>query len=424
MSRGEAGVSSSTADRDDAGFSMVEVLVALTLFGFLAGTVAVSLTGLLQQTKHNQERVVAAALASRVIDRLHAVPATQLPEGPLPVQTFAIDGKTFTVTAAASLVAEGDSTGAGACDGSDGNRNAKRINVAVTWPDMGRTKPVRTDTLRQLTVGELDPTKGVLSVRMVDASNAPAVGHTVTVYPVTWSAVTGADGCVVFRNLDPGSYTVRPYTAGYVDPVGNATPMRSVTVVAGALTKDPGFRYDRAGTLSVGWVAPGDTASTYPLLPGTGVTLANSAFSGGRISLPVCGIAPCTPSGSAGSWNVPSLFPATDGYTAWAGTCALAQPGSSSAATVLAPGGTGTFAARVARVTIVAGKANSTVKITHGADGGCPAGVATTVSTGSGSTTTNVALPKGTWTFQVGTNVTTTVTLDVGSPPVTVTVAA
>lgn len=417
-------MSTSRPDRDDAGFSMVEVLVALMLFGFLAGTVAVSLTGLLQQTKRNQDRVVAAALASRVVDRLHAVPALQLPDGALPVQTFAIDGKTFTVTATAKLVEEGDSTGAGACDGGGGSRNAKRINVAVTWPDMGRTKPVRSDTLRQLTVAELEPTKGVLSVKMVDTVNAPAAGHTVTLTEISKSAVTGTDGCALFRSLAPASYTVRPYTAGYVDPVGNATPMRTVTVVAGALTKDPGFRYDRAGVLSVGWVAPGDTATTYPLLPGTGVTLANSAFSGGKISLPVCGTAPCTPAGTNGSWDVPSLFPATDGYTAWAGTCAAAQPGTSSAATVFLPGGTGTFAARTARVTIVAGKANSTVKITHGADSGCPAGIASTVSTGGGSTTTNVALPKGTWTFQVGTNPATTVTLDVGNSPQTVTVVA
>lgn len=397
---------------DDSGFTMIEVVVALTLFGVLAGTVAASLSAVLNKTRAVQSRTLAADLGARVIDRLHAIPATQLPDGALAPQTFTSDGNVFTVNVATALVAEGAGATDSACAVS-GALSAKRISVVVTWSNMGTVRPVRTDTLRQLTVGELDTSKGVITVTVLDRDGAPASGHVVTLNPGARTFTTGTDGCAVFSGLTAGAYVATLGTPGFVDPLGVAAPARSITAVAGTTTKDAGFSYDRAASLAMTYAAsPG-----FPAPAGLGVSLQNSAFTGGVRSFPVCGSVPCLTAGAPGTAG--GLYPSAEGYRAWAGHCADATSsgGTAPAATILAPGANGSTTLALSPVRVLTQDKNgvavkdATVTVTHAADTGCTAGLAVTTAPPAGSNISQLGLPAGTWTFSyVKTGPTQTVT--------------
>lgn len=415
--------------REDDGFTLVETVVALALFGLLVATVATSLAALLSHTRNNQNRTVAANIAQRIIDRLHAVEALQLPEGDLPPERYAVDGNEFTVRTNAALVPEGSGSGGSACDTGTGQLSEKRISVVVTWPDMGAARPVRSDTIRQLTVAELDPTKGTATVRIVDRDNVPASGHVVTLQPGGLTYTTGEDGCAVFPRLAPGGYTASLSTPRHVDRTGNPRPARSMGVTANRVTKDPGFVYDEQAGLVVDWVAAGDTPTTYPALAGTGVTLANSDFTGGTLGLLTCPQATTCATPTERGRSVAGLFPAAEGYVAWAGTCSQARPAGSPAAVVLQPSTTGSVRVPLARVTVRVlydeGRPSGTQTMTfrHSADGGCPTGIQQSVQFSPSTATVKVGLPFGRWSVQTGDGSTsstltsaaaTTMTIEVG----------
>lgn len=411
--------------RGDEGFSMVEVVVALMLFGILASAVAVTLGHVLTATRDDQSRALAANLATRVIDRLHAVSASQLPDGVQAPQMFTSDGRQFSVVTATALVAEGTSATGSACD-SGGALSARRISVVVTWAGMGSTRPVRADTLRRLNVTELDATKGTISTKVTDRNGSPAANHVVTLTPGAVTYTTGADGCAVFSGLTPGPYAVSLNTAGYVDPTGTTVPARSVTATAGVVTKDPGFSYDRAATLAASWaVASGDTAGSYPVPTGTGVVLGHSAYSGSGSarSFPSCPATPAcsTASGTTGA-TVAGLFPSTEGYRTWAGACADARTSTSPSPTVLQPGALTSVSVAPVRVRVQIRKKPkqtyvSTVTVTHAADTGCPGGFSVTLAVTNGAAA--VGLPAGAWTFSISGD-SATPTLAPGSSPTTV----
>lgn len=407
------------SDRRDDGFTLIEVVIALTLFGLLAGTVSLAFGAVLKQTQHNQNRVIAANIGQRVIDRIQALKSSDIPLGKQPAQQFTSGGQLFSVVVATSLVPEGAAGAVSACDGT-GALSATRVSVEITWPGMGSARPVRTDTIRAQTVQEQDPTLGTVTVKVVDRNAAPAPNHVVTLNPGARTFTTGSDGCAVFPSLVPGPYTASLSTAGHVDRTGTAAPARPITAVAGATTKDPGFSYDRAASLSATWtVQAPQTLTSFPLLSGTGVGLGNSAFTAGVRSYPTCGVSTPCATLTAGGVGVAGLFPSTEGYRPWSGACTDAKPLSLPAAVVLGPGANAAVNLPVAPVVLTlntsAGAAlnGGTVKITHATDSAC-APVSTSMTAPSGSNKVQLSLPGGTFAFQVNTGTIRSVALDTG----------
>lgn len=406
----------------DEGFTLVEVVVALALFGLLAGTVSVALTSVLKLTRNTQQRTVAANVAQRVIDRLHAISFNDLPLGAQPAEQVRVGGNDFSVAIATTLVPEAAGATTSPCDGS-GALSSRRVSVEVTWAGMGSVRPVRSETVRRVLLSDLDANLGTITVKVVDRNNSPLTGQAVSLAPGGLSFTTASDGCAVFPNLAPGSYTAGISTPGYVDTKGVASPTRSITAVAGTVTKDPGFSYDQAASLNVGLtVVSPYTTLTYPPLPGTTASLGYSGFTGGSRSYAVCGTSPCATAVSTTSYGVSGLFPATEGYRPWSGACTDAKPSALPAATVLAAGGTATVTALLAPVDLTlqtsAGAALSggSVLVTHTADAAC-ATVSVTLTAPAGSNLVRVALPGGTFSFRTGTGTTVTQTLVPGGAP-------
>lgn len=415
---------------DDDGFTLIEVVVALTLFGLLAGTVSLAFGAVLKQTKANQNRTIAANIAQRVIDRVHALEFSDIVLGKQPAQQFRSGGLLFSVVTTTSLVPEGSGGAVSPCDAA-GALSATRVGVEVTWAGMGSARPVRSDTVRAQTVQDQDPGKGIITVKVVDRDSQPAPDHVVTLNPGARTFTTGSDGCAVFPLLVPGAYSAALSTPGYVDKVGTAAPVRSVTAVAGTTTKDPGFSYDRAATLATTWTvqAPSSLAS-FPLLAATGVGLGNSAFLTGVRGYRTCGaVTPCATVTAAGV-SVGELFPSVEGYRTWSGACTDAKPAALPPALVLGPAANGTLNVPVAPVVLTLRTSTGlalnggTVKITHAADSSC-ATVAASMTAPAGSNVVQLSLPGGTFSFQVGVGAVISVALSTSVPgPTAVTVTS
>lgn len=132
----------------DAGFSLAEIIVALSVFAAIAVagvSIAIDSLGV---TGDNRERVRAANIASAEIEQARAIFRTSrggLPETTV-VSSKLVDGSTFTVQRTATWIDAAGSAGPGgsytAATGS-----ALRIEVRVSWPDLGDRTPVINSTV-------------------------------------------------------------------------------------------------------------------------------------------------------------------------------------------------------------------------------------------------------------------------------------
>ena len=194
---------------------------------------------------------------------MHAMPASQLPQGQQPAQTFRSDSRIFSRLTTTELVSEGGGGGASsACDASgalSATPDQRGRHLDRAWGPPGRSAA---DTLRRLSVAELDTTRGTADhPRSSTGRGAPLAGHTVTLTP----------GPVVLHDrhgrvrdlLRPGTRQLRRRAE---HPRASSTRPGATRHRRGRsrrwpapTTKDPGFTYDRAATLAATWaVAAGD----------------------------------------------------------------------------------------------------------------------------------------------------------------------
>ncbi|GAB2694312.1 prepilin-type N-terminal cleavage/methylation domain-containing protein [Thalassiella azotivora] len=323
--------------QEDDGFSLAEVLVAFVLFMILAASTGLALISAVKTTRANEGRVVAANLVARKVETLRGLLATEIPDGRLPRETVDVDGMRYYLDVTTSYDTVGG-TGS-ACSGSSGKAAFKRIRVSASWDGMGAVAPVLSETTKALPILGLESGLGIVTVPVSDRLGEPLRGVPVTLAGRT--VETQADGCAIFSGLAPGAaYAATINVPGYVDRTGLQQSARSpIQVTAGEVTKDPGFVYDRAATVTLTVrraSAPGVT-SAHVVPAGLGVTLSSTSTLVGDQPNPVCGSTPCvTASGDQRART--SVFPFEDGYRAWAGTCAGSRPPTPASITP-APGG-------------------------------------------------------------------------------------
>ena len=115
---------------DDAGFSLVEVLISLTLFTIVAVSSSVALITSAKYTESSENRVIAAGLAAAQISLARGTvdQNTLLPATTTTVQ----NGATFTIKRDVTLTCATD--------------HKRRITIKVTWGGIGA--PVYSDTVR------------------------------------------------------------------------------------------------------------------------------------------------------------------------------------------------------------------------------------------------------------------------------------
>ncbi|HZC74068.1 MAG TPA: prepilin-type N-terminal cleavage/methylation domain-containing protein [Jatrophihabitans sp.] len=123
--------------QDDAGFTLAEVIVSITIFVIMATSASYAIWGLIKTTRATQNRVVATNLARQEVERmrLQAGTARQLDSAP---QTVTLKGHTYTVTPTMTPPANDPTS---PCD----TGQFRSVTVTVAWSGSGG-QTVRLDT--------------------------------------------------------------------------------------------------------------------------------------------------------------------------------------------------------------------------------------------------------------------------------------
>jgi type II secretory pathway pseudopilin PulG len=384
---------------------MIELVVAISVFAILAGGLALTIEGGLNLARNNRNRSVAANLASQEMDDIRSASFTTLPLGQVD-RPATVDGVPYTVRRDSEWVDNASTTGP--CDSTNATPRVLRVTVSVFWADMRGVTPAESSTILSPPVGSYDPNNGHIAVKVLGSDATPLGGVPVTVTTTGFTrtlTTTSPDGCAFFAFVTPTSYTVTLGAVGYVDRQGRANPSQVAGVTSGA-TSSVSFDYDQASTLTLTMTSPG--GGSFP---------SNLSVDVGNSALVPTGSKEFT--GAGAIRTVGNLYPYADGYEAWVGSCADADPegkdgnglafwsGASRAdAFDTSPASTATGTVTMPTVELHYGDSSFTsgthsIIAVHDADNGCPTGLQYTVGTFSAATTSLVALPYGTWTFKV-----------------------
>ncbi len=348
---------------DDAGLSMVELIVAMSIFAMVSTAFAYGLGMALVTTRDDRLRGQASNLASRELEIVRnefnsstSAPMSlgnsglvtnphQLP-GATQGQPLVVDGTAFTIRRNVQWLPAG--TGASVCDGGSGvTYPSLAVNVRTSWTEGTRTRDVESNTILTPPKGTLTSNLGFIAAKLTgaDGNGVPDVPVTARLGGATSSATTAEDGCAVFALSTAGTYTVELNATNYVSFEGAQATQKTAVVSPSTIQIVP-FSYDRAATLNLhqrtaeGFALP----TQLPMF-----VLYNSGLVSGGLKTVAATLPASSPT------TVAPLWPFTNGYSVWAGSCPESDPGGTGtrpAAVVPAAGGTETAYADLHPITI------------------------------------------------------------------------
>lgn len=212
----------------DAGFSMVEVIVAMVVFMVIVGAVAPMLQNHIRLAGTNTSRAAAANLAQQTLDQLRVSEGAGRPMG-RSTQDITINKVPYTLTRDLRWITRAAT--AGSCDGGGGtteNLAYIRADVIVEWPNM-QAKPVTSSTLIRPSRAEAT-VPGTIGVK-VTLSGAPAPGQLVQLSLPSGGSMdqtTDRHGCAYFISMPFGNYTAT------VTVPGSPTRSQGIALTSGS----------------------------------------------------------------------------------------------------------------------------------------------------------------------------------------------
>ncbi len=219
------------------------VLLVIFSFGFLGAVDTSS-----RISGNNEARTAAAALAQEDIERVKALKIRDLANMNL-TRTVPVGGVNYSVTTTTQWV--DDSTGTTTCpSGATRTDYLKAISV-VTWPSMGKTPPVKNQTLIAVPLGTFDDATGGLIAKFIDrdGDGVPNIsgrarrGPPRAVARATPTAARSGAACpraaTTSTSHSPATWTLTATTS-----------IHQSGTVSGGATNSFVFSYDRASTIS------------------------------------------------------------------------------------------------------------------------------------------------------------------------------
>jgi Tfp pilus assembly protein PilV len=431
------------AREQDEGLSIVEVLVAMTVFAMIAAGVAMGIASSLFLAHSSRSREVAINLAQDAIDRART--STNLFSVVDDTATPTVGGLRYTVKQTARWVpASGSANACGAVGASGSPLAYKRVSLTVTWAS-ARSQSVSMNSMVAPTTSVSAANLGTIIVSASEVDGSGNAGASVSIAPSKSSPggaaaitstipATDANGCSYALNVKPGRYDVTLTKPGNIDDgtssgsLGAQTPTPSTTVtVAASQTSAANFNYDTSLTVVPQWADPNAGARPFTTPTSTTVSLRRKAADYGPYPTGV----------------TTQVFPYTDGYKAVAGEpakCLSVDPENwtTTSGTAVAPrnapqpaGGTNAVKAPVQTLTVKLNgakdnslRATSVVPTAGTGDPGCATTTTYTFTNLPTNGTMTIALPYGTWSLQSGTVVSIlggVATITFSSTPPTVT---
>jgi prepilin-type N-terminal cleavage/methylation domain-containing protein len=352
--------------RDDSGFSLIEVVVAMVVLLIFAGALCVTLLDGLSVSKVSRERVAASNLAARELEIVRnsfstsdasalAIGATSSVTNGNPLTgavgtDSVVDGVPYTIRRDVQWLPTG--TGTSACDGGALVVSpALQVFVTVIWPNMRTARPVTAETVMTPLKGTTDDlTVAYIAVKVQNADGTPAEAVTATAAGPggTFVHTTDGSGCAVFQVGTAGTYSVTLNQTGWVDQSGTQLSVKTPVVAAVGTLVTKTMTYDLLASMNV--TLASDVGYQLPTpLPAINYVKLNALGTLVRQTVPA----------SAGSTLVSSLWPWSTGYAAWPGGCPDSDPatapttgGTRGANIIIAPGTTGAVTARLAPVAL------------------------------------------------------------------------
>lgn len=336
--------------RGEDGFTIVEVVVsALVMITVSLATLgAIESAG--RSTAEERHRAQAYAIAQDDQAQLRSMSISQLSNYSR-TRTLTQDNSQYTVTSKATFVT--DTTGTQTCSASTASADYISVASTVTWPSIGSRPPAVVKSIVTPPNGSIAANRGALAILVIDGSNAPLAGVSVSGSgPGTFSGTTGDDGCVLFGNLPEGDYTLTPgVNSGLVDVNGKPPGQQTVSVV-GQSTNTITLQFAQPGTVNVSFTTRPSSNATPVASKADSVMVYNTGLN------PQVAQQYGTVDNRVSTVSATPLFPFSSTDTIYAGTCdanALAQAPTS----MPVPSG-----AAVADVAVPAGAtANATVQL-------------------------------------------------------------
>lgn len=317
----------------DDGFTMIELMVSLTILALVSSAFAYGLQMAMSVTREDRARVQASNLAARELEIVRnefsasktapsTLGATSQVTNPHPLpggtagQPLDLDGTKFKVVRTVEWLPAG--TGTSPCDGGSAvTYPSLAVNVQVSWQEHGSTRDVDSNTVLTPPKGTLATIQGFIAAKVqgADGNGVSSLPVNITGPGGAQTRVTAGDGCAVFALSAVGNYTVTLNVSGYVSFDGQPSTSKSATVAAGTIQVVP-FSYDEAATLVLDYVITDGVGPEFRMpVPKPSVTLFNAG-------LPTMGKKEI----ASGTSTATGLWPFPDGYSAWAGTCAVNDP--------------------------------------------------------------------------------------------------
>lgn len=304
--------------RDEAGLTLVEILVAMTIFGIISVGIAAGVTASLVNTRDSQNREAALNLAASQIDLVRSVTDVFTVNDTAGPANVVVGGVAFHVSRETNWVTSSGGDASCGANAAGSTLLYKRVTISVTWDGMRSTDaPAVADTLLAPNSRINDPTKGTILVHVfgVDGSDRPNVsvnavptpgvtGNTATALTVT-PADTDIQGCSYILKVTPGTYDVTVSKTGYIadDNKTLGSAVKTVGVAAGA-SASASFQFENAGLFSSALAV--NAGATTGILTPTNLDLTFLSSSYGNFV-------------KSSTGSAIGLHPYADGYTVLAG---------------------------------------------------------------------------------------------------------
>lgn len=312
----------------EAGFGLIEVIVAFAVLLVVLVATAELTSSLLGQAATTRGQVTATDLADQYLNALAEDPLSTLQSDvnrTLPLGSTSVGGETYDMTQYLGW----QGTGAAPSLCTSGNPpEVMQATITVSW---GHSQHVAETSVINPPYGAAQSTDGWLSIRIESAADPASPPSDVSAVQVTITP-SGGDaspaltpdnqGCL-YEAEPAGTYSVSvsgPASPVFVDNNEQTSPPAATATVGAGQATDVAFQYDEAASVTFA-----SQTGSPPLATGMPVTVANPGMtSGSRVVVAA---------GGNGTGPV-ALFPYPAGYTAWYGDCSPEQPTSPSTVAV------------------------------------------------------------------------------------------
>jgi Tfp pilus assembly protein PilV len=309
-------------DGTAGGFTIVEVLVAITVLVVAMIGAALLFENAILASGNTRNRVVAANLATAQMETVRGQASdptqfTAIAQGQT-VTTPVVNGITYTVTQDVQFVGQSSTTSS--CDTpTAASGQIMQVSEEVSWNDMAGTAPVRSVSTLSPPVGAYSATSGSIAVKLFDASGVVSENISVQVVgPTTLTQQTTSEGCAYFAFLPVGTYTVTVVEGTGVGDQEVVAPAQTASISVGQ-TASLQFQYDKPGTVVATLPSPTNTPGAPPHATGMSISVANTGLQPyGQFTFAAAASGDVTTS--------PGLFPYSSGYTVYAGNCTDNNP--------------------------------------------------------------------------------------------------